>query len=253
MEGYIKLYRQLLQSDIQHTSPCQRELWQFFLLSAQHSDFKDLKRGQFYFRHKDFQDAYSWYIGYRKMTYKKWEITKSMRSFCERNMIATMKATHGTLVTILNYDKYNASEDSEGNNEVSMKATRKQLGTTNINKNDKNEKNIFISFSENYRKFINAFNEKTKRNFKGDSKSQRQFNTRLKEGYTAEQMLQALENARQEKNHIESNFRYLTPEFITRGDKLEKFLNTKSLEKRPEITNDSNELFIAGSGYMKKY
>jgi len=50
-------------------------------------------------------------------------------------------------------------------------------------------------------------------------KAVKQLNALLKVGYTISDIGQALENAMKTKNHKESNFVYLTPEFITRADK----------------------------------
>jgi hypothetical protein len=76
-----------------------------------------------------------------------------------------------------------------------------------------------------YDDFLESVNLTLNKNFKGCSKSRRQFNTRIKEGYTKIEMLEAFENAIKDQYHIETNFRYITPEFITRQDKVEKFKN----------------------------
>jgi hypothetical protein len=140
-KGFVKLHRQILDSEIMNMPPVTRELWQYILLNAQHKPFKNLKEGELFMRFKDVQDALCWYVGYRKMTYKKYDLTRSIRRLCESNMIATTKATHGILVKVLNYSLYQGSENGEGNNESLTKATRKQRSCININKNDKNVKN----------------------------------------------------------------------------------------------------------------
>jgi uncharacterized phage protein (TIGR02220 family) len=72
--------------------------------------------------------------------------------------------------------------------------------------------------------FITGFNEITDRKFRGDEKSKRQFFARLKQGYTPEQFGLAIQNCMNDEYHLQ-NPKYLTPEFITRQDKLEKYLN----------------------------
>lgn len=83
------------------------------------------------------------------------------------------------------------------------------------------------SQSEIWNMFITGFNEITGRKFKGDEKARRQFFARLKQGYTPEQFGLAIVNCFNDKFHLE-NPMYLTPEFITRQDKLEKYLNYKA-------------------------
>jgi hypothetical protein len=72
-------------------------------------------------------------------------------------------------------------------------------------------------------------------------KAVKQLNALLKAGYTITDIGQALENAMKTKNHKESNFVYLTPEFITRADKFNiyyaaNFTNTASVG----VTSDSD-------------
>lgn len=50
------------------------------------------------------------------------------------------------------------------------------------------------------------------------------FRARLKEGYTTEQIIQAVQNCFNDQYHKE-NPNYLTPEFILRNDKLDKYVN----------------------------
>jgi hypothetical protein len=78
-----------------------------------------------------------------------------------------------------------------------------------------------------YVTYIRKFNEirKTKYSTKVE-KVKNQFVARIKQGYTVDLMLEALKNAMLDKFHIDSAFRYLTPEFFTRADKIELYLNT---------------------------
>ena len=64
----------------------------------------------------------------------------------------------------------------------------------------------------------------TGKNFRGDNSAKRHFGARVKEGYTREQFQTAIHNCLCDKFHKE-NPKYLTPEFITRPDKLEKYIN----------------------------
>lgn len=72
--------------------------------------------------------------------------------------------------------------------------------------------------------FIKHFNSITGRHFRNVGKVERQYNQRLKDGYTIEQMLTATKNCFSDPFH-KQNPNYLTPEFITRQDKLDKYLN----------------------------
>ena len=51
-----------------------------------------------------------------------------------------------------------------------------------------------------------------------------QLHARLKD-YTMDEIGKAMYNAFNDQYHIETNWRFITTEFLTRADKLEKFLN----------------------------
>lgn len=79
----------------------------------------------------------------------------------------------------------------------------------------------------NFEAFIDHFNKITGKNHRTlPEKVKGQIRARLKEGYQKEDLIKAVINCTADKYHIETNYKYLTPEFITRADKLEKFLTT---------------------------
>jgi len=92
--------------------------------------------------------------------------------------------------------------------------------STNIIK-DLNNKTNAIDFDA----LLVFFNKTTGKNLRLiNPKTKAQFNARLKEGYTKEDVMKAIRNCSMDKYHIE-NPKYLTPEFISRPDKMEKYAN----------------------------
>lgn len=70
------------------------------------------------------------------------------------------------------------------------------------------------------------------------------FNARLNEGFTIEQFEQAIENIKNDPYHIETGYKHITPEFICRVNKLEKFINASSGTAKKEPVNfDFNDLY----------
>jgi hypothetical protein len=61
----------------------------------------------------------------------------------------------------------------------------------------------------------------------------------MKEGYSLSDFETAIKNCKNDKYHIE-NPQYLTPEFITRADKLQKFLNVTSVPVIQKQTTRGN-------------
>lgn len=78
--------------------------------------------------------------------------------------------------------------------------------------------------SFDYDKFILGFNSLKNRSFRVTDKVKKALNARLK-NYSKEEIWKAIKIAHNDSYHIETKFKYLTPEFILREEKLEKFLN----------------------------
>ena len=81
-----------------------------------------------------------------------------------------------------------------------------------------------------------AFNELTKRKFKLiPDKAKNQILARLKDGYDKADLWNAIENCYNDEYHKETNHKYLTLEFISRPDKMEKYsvdvVKTKKIDK----------------------
>jgi uncharacterized phage protein (TIGR02220 family) len=62
-------------------------------------------------------------------------------------------------------------------------------------------------------------------------KAKDQILARLKDGYTKEDIITAIENCFKDQFHIDNNHKHLTLEFISRPDKLERYVNTTPIVK----------------------
>lgn len=78
-----------------------------------------------------------------------------------------------------------------------------------------------------------------------DDKSERQFNARIKEGYTIDELIQATENCMNDDYHKE-NPKYLTLEFITRPDKLQKYINVDKIHSSINGNTVNSSVIIPG-------
>ena len=79
----------------------------------------------------------------------------------------------------------------------------------------------------NFDILLNYINEKTNRSFKKVNDAVRKkYNARLKEGYTKKDIQTAIDNAVKSEYHKEKGFKYLTPEFFSRADKIDLFSQT---------------------------
>jgi len=93
----------------------------------------------------------------------------------------------------------------------------------------------------NWSKLLNKFNSITgKKSRVVPDKAKKQILARIKEGYTKTDILKGIENCYKDPYHKETNHKYLTLEFISRPDKLEKFVNVTPIAKKkaPQYKND---------------
>jgi uncharacterized phage protein (TIGR02220 family) len=60
-----------------------------------------------------------------------------------------------------------------------------------------------------------------------NDKAKKQFKARLRDGYSKQDIIKAIKNCFDDDFHV-ANPKYLTPEFISRPDKFEKYVNSGS-------------------------
>ena len=83
MEGYIKLSRRLLSSDIWFKPPLYLKVWIYLLCQASHQDYGTLRRGQLVTSIPKIQEALSYQAGFisKKPSYKEiWQVLEYMRA-----------------------------------------------------------------------------------------------------------------------------------------------------------------------------
>lgn len=137
--GYYIKARKIMESDIMNKPPVVREMWDWLLMNANHTSKGNIKRGQQIRTLKEIQNGLCWYAGYAKKTYSIKQIRGAYDFLTKGSMVVTTKVTHGMLITICNYNEYQAPENYEGNTagkpQVKTGAQYKQEC-----KNDKNGK-----------------------------------------------------------------------------------------------------------------
>ena len=98
-----------------------------------------------------------------------------------------------------------------------------------------------------FEKLKDFINQKTGRSFKLVNKQvQGKYLARLKEGYTKDDIMNAIKNAVKNQFHIDNNFQHLTPEFFSRAEKLDKYSNTNN---KPKEKNVNKSLIPKGVSY----
>jgi uncharacterized phage protein (TIGR02220 family) len=89
-----------------------------------------------------------------------------------------------------------------------------------------------------FKKLLDFINLKTQRQFKVINDSLKaKYKARLKDGYTSEDIRNAIVNACKDEYHKENNFKYLKPEYFSRANTLD----LHAFKKQKPIQNYSNE------------
>lgn len=158
------------------------------------------------------------------------------------------------------YETIVEKRSAAGKKSAELRANKSQQVLTNVNKAQQSPTNPTDSVSDSvnvseinniitpvktgavdFVKFMNLFNSFANRKFRLSDKIKRALIARSKD-YSPKEIKQAIANAHSDRYHIETNFKYLTPEFILRADKLERFLNQGEnsntvLGYTPHLTN----------------
>lgn len=101
----------------------------------------------------------------------------------------------------------------------------------------------------NFDKLLSFLNSKTDRNFKlVNKKVQGKYLARLKEGYTKKDILDAVSNAVKSDYHKGENFKYLTPEFFSRSETLDKYSNVNNKQKENNVNKSLIPKGVSFSG-----
>lgn len=221
MSGFITLHRRLLDwewySDINT-----KTLFIHCLLKANWEDKNwqgvNVKRGSFITSNQSLSAE-------TKLTIQ--QIRTSIFKLTKTNEINIQTTNKYTLLTIVKYDDYQNLEIKPTNKQQSNnKQSNNQITTTNniINK----QLNINNKDIVDWDKLLIQFNEITGKKTKVlNSKTKNSIIARLKEGYEKKDLLVAIQNCYKDPYHKETNHKYLTLEFISRPDKMEKYSTMK--------------------------
>ena len=147
--GWISLYRQIMDSWLWKDKPfAYGQAWIDMLLMANHEDndilfegkILTIHRGAFHTSILKLSDRYGWN---RKKTTKFLDLLESQK------MVTTERTTHGTTVSIVNYDKFQTLVTTiDTTNRATLGTTKEQPRDTNNNDNNDNNVNNNIICSD---------------------------------------------------------------------------------------------------------
>lgn len=242
--GFIKLYRESEDNFLYFSEAFTKwQAWQDLLLLANYQAGSFNVRGNVV-KLEPGQLGYSILTLSKRWKWSRGKVERFLKLLKNERQIEQQTNSVTTLITIVNWQKYQCEACESETQRAPNRATDGQQ--TDINNNIKNIKNNtksnnlygelasptspgVPSFRKRCEKFISRFNSirivngKPSR-FQVTAAVEVSLKARL-EKYKPDEILQALTNAMKDPYHIETNFKYITPEFILREQKIEKFLN----------------------------
>lgn len=160
MEGWIKLHRKILDNPIIFKDKDYLATWIYLLLNATHKEIPALFKGKKIILQK------GQLITGRKSMASQLKISESkiyriINDFKSEQQIEQQTSNQNSLISILNWDKYQQSEQQNEQQMNNERTTNEQPVNTNKNvKNIKNEKNIIKKEKEKKKKtFDDVFTE----------------------------------------------------------------------------------------------
>jgi len=216
MQGWIKVHRKMLHSDIFQNEKLLK-VFMYCLLKATHKERKqliglqtvELEPGQFVFGRKKASE---------ELNMNESTVYKYMK-FLESQKTITMNSNNKfTIVTVGKWHDYQAL-DAESEQQNNNKITTKEQ-QNNTNKNVKNVKN-----KEYIVEIINYLNDVADKNYRYTTKkTQQHINARLEEGFTIDDFKKVVDIKTSEWKHDPKMNKYLRPETLF-GNKFESYLN----------------------------
>ena len=212
-KGWIKLHRSLLDWQYYGSVPC-KLLLIHLLVSVNYEDKRwqgtVIKAGSLVTTHKKLANE----IG---LTIRQIRYALNTLESCQE--IVTQTTNRFSVISLVKWEELQGSDnETAGKLSDKRQASGTQMATTKEVK--KLRSNTIINFKD----FLEAFNQYFgKRHKVVTDKAQRQIKNLLKT-YTRDDINYVFFQVKSDKNHIENNFKYVTPEFISRPDKFESFL-----------------------------
>ncbi len=235
-KGWISVHRKIQDNWLwQSKEPYDNlKAWLDILLTVNHSEQKVLIKGTLYTvkRGESIMSLDSWA---NRWKWNKSKVRRFLNLLQSDSMIELKNERKTTRLTVCNYDSY---QDKRNANESQMNHKRnadETLATPNNNDNNNNNENkgTYPTKVEpiNFDVLLDYINEKTNKSRRIINPAVRaKYKARLKEGYTKKDIQTAIDNAVKTDYHKENGFKYLTPEFFSRADKIDLFSQTTENE-----------------------
>ena len=163
----------------------------------------------------------------------------------KNSLLAFRGQIHSINKQIIGFDKgkdtYPNGYPTEGKDKGKGKGSHKEVQEKEQVQDEVEEKEEIIDVPAkaekiDFEKLKDFINQKTGRGFKVINKTVKgKYLARLKDGYSKQDILDAVSNSIKSDYHKGENFKYLTPEFFSRSETLDKYSNTNNKPKENNV------------------
>lgn len=233
MQGWIKLHREILDSDLWNDVTTFR-LFSYLLLRASHKDGVkiqglEINRGQWVRSYRKLAQDLAYKEGRGLKEYSLKTITKCVNKLVRFERVTIQETKQGTLFTIVNYAKYQDETDIKPETVNGTGNEQETNGKRTVNKNKnaiKNTKNAQEKIP--YSEIINYLNEKTGKKFSPKSEANKKLiNGRFTEGRTLADFKHVIDVKCQEWLKNQDMNKYLRPDTLFSAKNFERYVNEK--------------------------
>ena len=156
MEGWIKIHRKMLENPIICKDSDYLSVWIYLLLNATHKEIPALFKGE-----KITLQPGQLITGRKSMSNKlkisESKIYRIINEYKSEQQIEQQTSNKNSLITILNWNKYQQSEQQNEQQMNNKRTTTEQQ--LNTNKNVKNDNNIYLFNFKNNKEKVAPFSE----------------------------------------------------------------------------------------------
>ena len=268
MEGWVKIHRCLVNSDIWNCEPFSRgQAWIDLIILANHKESFFYKRGNKIVVNRgqvgrsevELSDRWKW---------SRTKVRKFLEDLKKEQQIEIVKSRITQVLTIVNYDAYQEKEQQTGQQKDSKKTAKVQQ--KDIYKNDKNEKNVnndkkeekedapFFEVFEHFVKVTGKQLRINKNNLKASDKYKK-ITSRLDAGFTVEDCKKVIDyknnewkNDKKMSKYIEINTFFAIANFEKYLDAANNPITETKYKQNEKQTNNNKQPIDDGLSYAER-
>lgn len=224
-QGYVKLYRKTLQNPVVMKDADHFAVWGYLLLKATHQEYTTLfggkpiilKSGQLVTGRKKIA---------RETGVEEHKVDRILKLFKSAHQIEQQAERYGSIITILNWDTYQNSEQQNEQRVSNERATSEQpVSTIQEQKNSNTKEQKEDIYCQERKEIIAYMNEMYGTSYRQDAKNTRKLiQARLNEGFTVDDFKTVIYKKGSQWKNDPQMCRFLRPQTLF-GDKFEGYLN----------------------------